>query len=29
MDLRIAGIALWGMIIVLRSSALYVLMSKE
>jgi hypothetical protein len=28
-DLRIAGIALWGMLIVLRSSALYVLLSKD
>jgi hypothetical protein len=28
-DLRVAGIALWGALIVVRSSALYVLMSKD
>lgn len=29
MDLRIAGIALWGTLIILRTSALYVLMSTD
>jgi hypothetical protein len=28
-DLRVSGIALWGTLIILRSSALYVLMSKD
>jgi hypothetical protein len=28
-DLRVAGIALWGALIVLRTSAIYVLMSKD
>lgn len=28
-DLRVAGIALWGTLIIVRSSALYVLMSKD